>query len=64
MGLKQGGECVVLICRLPTSTVSELENAGLVRTGSIPGVSIPETVFSPGAFARINAEATWQMIKP
>jgi len=64
MGLKQEGECVVLVCRLPASTVSELENAGLVRTGAIPGVSIPETVFSPGAFARINDEATWQLIKP
>jgi hypothetical protein len=54
----------VLVCRLPASTVSELEKAGLARTGSIPGMGVPETVFSPGAFSRINQEAQWQLIKP
>jgi hypothetical protein len=58
------GTCVVLICHLPASTVGELEDAGLVRTEPIPGVSTPQTVFSPGAFARVNEEATGEVLKP
>jgi hypothetical protein len=64
MGLRQGGQCVVLVCRLPASTVGELEREGLASTRSIPGVSVPETVFKPQAFARINREATWELLKP
>jgi hypothetical protein len=65
MGLKRGtSQCVVLICRLPASTVSQLEKEGLVRTGSIPGVDLPETVFSPAAFSRINRVAEWKLLKP
>jgi RHS repeat-associated protein len=64
MGLRQGEDCVVLVCKIPESTFSDLVDAGLVRETPLPGLPIPETVFSPGAFDRINAEASWQLIEP
>jgi RHS repeat-associated protein len=59
-----GEACVVVVCSIPKSTFDELEEAGLVRVSTIPGTDVPETVFDPGAFGRINAEAIWQVIKP
>jgi hypothetical protein len=65
MGFRKGAsQCVVLICRLSALTVSQLEKDGLVRTGSIPGVGLPETVFSSAAFDRINQVAEWKLLKP
>lgn len=64
MGLRHGDDCVVLVCRLPASTVDDLTSAGLTRVESIPGTNIPQTVFLPGAFPRISQEAVWQLIKP
>jgi hypothetical protein len=66
MGLRAGkaGQVVVLICYLPVSVMRQLEGASLVRTDPIPGVRVPETVFKPGAFERINQTAKWKIIKP
>ncbi|MEV6868092.1 DNRLRE domain-containing protein [Streptosporangium subroseum] len=63
MGLRQG-DCVVLVCSLPIGVVDGIAEAGQMTTGRLPGVNILETVFHPGAFGRINASATWQLVKP
>jgi hypothetical protein len=54
VGLKRGpaADCVVVTCRLPSSTDDDLVAKGYVRTRSIPGTNVPETVFSPAAFPR------------
>jgi RHS repeat-associated protein len=66
MGLKndQTGS-VVTILRLPASTFDALAAEGHVRVESIPGVDIPQTVFLPGGFPRINLEGRWlPILKP
>lgn len=57
-------DCVVLICRLPSTTVDEMERAGDLVVESVPGMSRPQVVFLPGAYRRINVEAEWHLIDP
>jgi hypothetical protein len=64
MGLRHGDDACVVICRLPGSTYDDLVRQGHVVVEPIPGVSIPQTVFRPGAFPTINRDAIWQIIKP
>jgi hypothetical protein len=62
MGLRQSRNAVIAVLRLPASAYDELANAGYIRTGQVPGVEIPETVFLPPGFDRINDEGCWPQI--
>ena len=53
-GARRTGQTCVLVCRMPASLFDELVAQELVRVGPIPGTSLPETVFQPGAFPKIN----------
>jgi hypothetical protein len=64
MGLRHEDGGAVLICTMPSSTVKQLMAQGLMRVGDVPGIHLPETVFSPGAFDIINAVAKWRIIVP
>jgi len=63
MGMRHGDDVCVVVCRLPGAVYDDLVTQGQVIVESIPGVSAPQTVFSPGAFATINREAIWEIIK-
>ena len=54
LGARQSGRTCVIVCRMPASLFDELTAQELVRVGPIPGTSLPETVFQPGAFPKLN----------
>jgi len=64
MGGRGIDDCIVLVCSIPQSTYDDLVATGDVIVQPLPGAPIPQTVFGPGAFDRINEVATWQQIKP
>ena len=64
MGLRHGDDVCVLVGTIPQSTYDDLARAGFVNVSPLPGVQIPEVVFSPEAFEQINRDAVWQLVKP
>ena len=56
-GRHEGDVCVV-ICRLPTSVVSDLEGAGTLVHRARPN----ESIFHPDSFATVNREAIWKIL--
>jgi hypothetical protein len=62
-GSRQGGQTCVIVCRLPNSLVSDLEQEGLLVRTDVPS----QAIFHPGAFPRINeavANGTAQWFGP
>ncbi len=51
---------------MPQATYDDLAAQGLVELRNIPGVEFPETIFSPGAFDRLNEPGAmeWFIVDP
>ena len=57
-GSRHGGDVCVVMCRLPATTVTQLERRGLLEHTEIPY----QLVFHPGSFEIVNSEARWTLI--
>jgi RHS repeat-associated protein len=54
-GARHGGETCVVVCRLPSSVVADLESRGLLQRTTTP----VQAVFHPDAFPTVNQFAEW-----
>ncbi|RKG83990.1 hypothetical protein D7W82_23580 [Corallococcus sp. CA049B] len=61
-GLRMDGNPSVVIGEIPMSLYESLATRGLVAVRPIPGVPVPEIIFSPAAFGEINASVRWTVL--
>jgi hypothetical protein len=57
-GARHPGETCVLVCRLPTSVVRQLEEAGALAHTDVPF----QSVFRPESFATVRRHAQWFIV--